>query len=61
MIPAVAGAPNDLWTADFNGQFRTGDHAYCYPLTVADLASRFLLTWRIDATGLPTSKSSGFA
>ena len=44
VIPAVADAPNDLWTADFKGQFRTGDHAYCYPLTVADLASRFLLT-----------------
>jgi len=44
VIPAVADAPNDLWTADFTGQFRTGDHAYCYPLTVADLASRFLLT-----------------
>jgi len=44
VIPAVADAPNDLWTADVTGQFRTGDHAYCYPLTVADLASRFLLT-----------------
>ena len=43
VIPAVADAPNDLWTADFKGQFRTGDHAYCYPLTVADLASRYLL------------------
>ena len=32
VIPAVADAPNDLWTADFKGQFRTGDHAYCYPL-----------------------------
>ena len=45
VIPAVAADPNDLWTADFKGQFRTGDHAYCYPLTVADLASRFLLTY----------------
>ena len=44
VILAVADAPNDLWTADFKGRFRTGDHAYCYPLTVADLASRFLLT-----------------
>ena len=44
VIPAVSDAPNDLWTADFTGQFRTGDHAYCYPLTIADLASRFLLT-----------------
>jgi putative transposase len=44
VIPAVADARNDLWTADFKGQFRTGDHAYCYPLTVADRASRNLLT-----------------
>jgi putative transposase len=35
--------PNGLWTIDFKGEFRTGDRRYCYPLTVADLASRFLL------------------
>ena len=43
-IPAVADAPNVLRTADFKGQFRTGDHANCYLLTVADFASRYLLT-----------------
>ena len=31
-------APNDLWTADFKGQFRTRDGEYCYPLTIADQA-----------------------
>lgn len=36
-------APNDLWSADFKGQFKTGDGHYCYPLTVADGFSRFLL------------------
>jgi len=36
-------APNDVWTADFKGQFRTKNHIYCYPLTVADLHSRYLL------------------
>lgn len=35
--------PNELWTADFKGQFRLRDGRYCYPLTVADLHSRFLL------------------
>ena len=35
--------PNGLWTIDFKGEFRTGDRRYCYPLTVADLASRYLL------------------
>lgn len=36
-------APNDLWCADFKGEFRLGDRRYCYPLTVTDHASRFLL------------------
>jgi len=36
-------APNDLWTADFKGQFRTGDGRYCYPLTIADQHTRYLL------------------
>jgi putative transposase len=44
VVLAIADAPNDLWTADFRGQFRTGNHVYCYPLTIADLASRYLLT-----------------
>jgi putative transposase len=35
--------PNDLWTADFKGHFRTRDGVYCYPLTVADQHSRCLL------------------
>lgn len=39
----VAAAPNDLWTADFKGHFRTGDGVYCYPLTIADQHSRYLL------------------
>jgi putative transposase len=37
-------APNDLWTADFKGQFKTRDGLYCFPLTVADGFSRFLLS-----------------
>src|SRR5207247_5986076 len=36
-------APNDVWSADYKGQFRTGDGRYCYPLTVADEFSRYLL------------------
>jgi len=38
-----ATAPNRVWTADFKGQFRLGTRAYCYPLTVLDLHSHFLL------------------
>ncbi|HSN73152.1 MAG TPA: DDE-type integrase/transposase/recombinase [Steroidobacteraceae bacterium] len=38
--------PNEVWTIDFKGQFRTGDGRWCYPLTVMDLASRYLLECR---------------
>ena len=36
-------APNQLWCSDFKGEFRLGDRRYCYPLTVTDQASRFVL------------------
>lgn len=43
--PLSAGlAPNDLWAADFKGEFKLGNRQYCYPLTVTDHASRFLLS-----------------
>ncbi|MBD1549783.1 integrase core domain-containing protein [Roseibium aggregatum] len=35
--------PNDLWCADFKGEFKLGNRQYCYPLTVSDHASRYLL------------------
>lgn len=38
---------NEVWTTDFKGEFRTGDAAYCYPLTLRDGWSRFVL--RCDA------------
>ena len=42
--PLSAGATaNDLWCADFKGEFKLGNGRYCYPLTVTDQASRFLL------------------
>jgi len=34
---------NDLWCADFKGEFTLGNKRYCYPLTVSDHASRYLL------------------
>lgn len=34
---------NAVWSIDFKGQFRTGDRRWCYPLTVMDSASRYLL------------------
>ena len=35
--------PNDLWCTDYKGEFQLGDKRYCYPLTVTDTASRYLL------------------
>ena len=35
--------PNDLWCADYKGEFMLGDKRYCYPLTITDYASRYLL------------------
>lgn len=43
VVPPTTEAPNDLWTADFKGHFRTGDGLYCYPLTLADQHTRYLL------------------
>ncbi|MBM3276346.1 MAG: transposase, partial [Candidatus Sericytochromatia bacterium] len=41
--PPTTHAPHDLWAADFKGQFRTDDRRYCYPLTVTDQHTRFLI------------------
>lgn len=46
---AAAREPNDVWTADFKGWFRTVDQTRCDPLTVADACSRFVLCCRIVA------------
>lgn len=43
-------APNDTWCADFKGEFKTGNGIYCYPLTVTDGCSRYLL----ECKGLPS-------
>jgi putative transposase len=40
---SAPGAPNDLWCADYKGEFMLGDRRYCYPLTITDAASRYLL------------------
>jgi transposase InsO family protein len=39
-------APNAVWSVDFKGQFRTADMRLCYPLTLSDGFSRFLLSCR---------------
>ena len=40
---SVAAGPNDIWAADYKGQFRLKNGQYCFPLTVSDLASRYVL------------------
>jgi putative transposase len=42
-VPIATRAPNDLWTADFKGQFKTRNGIYCFPLTIADQHTRYLL------------------
>jgi putative transposase len=44
--------PNELWCADYKGEFMLANQQYCYPLTITDYASRFLFT--VDA--LSTTK-----
>jgi transposase InsO family protein len=36
-------SPNGLWCADYKGEFLLGNHTYCYPLTISDYSSRYLL------------------
>jgi putative transposase len=36
--------PNELWCADYKGEFMLADRRYCYPLTITDAASRYLLS-----------------
>jgi transposase InsO family protein len=55
VVPATTTHPNDLWTADFKGHFRTQDGVYCYPLTIADQHTRFL----IACHGLASTKGHG--
>ena len=53
--PLVTTAPNQVWTADFKGQFKTRDGVYCYPLTICDAHSRYVL----GCTALPSVKQNG--
>jgi len=46
----TASHPNALWTTDYKGEFRTRDGAWCYPFTLRDAASRYILR----CTALPT-------
>lgn len=53
--PLRTEAPNEVWTIDFKGQFKTRDGVYCYPLTLLDHFSRYLLSCK----GLPDVRTAG--
>jgi transposase InsO family protein len=52
---AACDAPNHTWSADFKGDFRLGNGQRCYPLTISDNASRYLLQCR--ALGRTTTQA----
>jgi transposase InsO family protein len=49
-----AQAANGLWCADYKGEFMLGNRQYCYPLTITDYRSRYLLA----CEGLESTKSN---
>lgn len=53
----IITVPNQVWAADFKGQFKTRDGYYCYPLTVTDGFSRYLLGCQaLGSTSFATAK-----
>jgi putative transposase len=55
--PSHMAAPNEVWSADFKGHFKTGDGRYCYPLTITDGYSRFLLSCQaLSSTSVAEAK-----
>ena len=52
-------APNQTWCADYKGQFKTRDGVYCYPLTITDGYSRYILECKaLLSTELETAKTA---
>lgn len=54
-VSLVTTAPNQVWGADFKGEFRMQNGQYCYPLTITDAHSRYLLACQ----GLPSTRQQG--
>lgn len=52
-VLCAAHHPNGLWCADYKGEFLLGSEKYCYPLTITDYMSRYLLTCK----GLESTRS----
>lgn len=49
---ATAAAPNDVWTVDFKGWWRSHDGVRCEPLTVRDACTRFVLAATLTRTSV---------
>ncbi|MDB2415006.1 IS481 family transposase, partial [Rickettsiales bacterium] len=47
--------PNQLWCCDYKGEFMMGNKRYCYPLTITDSHSRYLLA----CEGQESTKEAG--
>ena len=47
---SAATQPNELWCADYKGEFMLADRRYCYPLTITDFASRYLIAFEALST-----------
>ena len=58
--PALSASsePNALWCADYKGEFMLADRRYCYPLTITDFASRYLIACEALST---TKEAYAFA
>jgi len=41
---SVPQEPNDLWCTDFKGQFKVKNRTYCFPLTISDFVSRYIIS-----------------
>ena len=52
----VPAQPNEVWTIDYKGWFKTRDGVQCHPLTVCDLFSRYVLG--CTALKSPTTKAT---
>jgi putative transposase len=50
-----ATQPNDLWCADYKGEFMLANRRYCYPLTITDFATRYLII--CDASRRPQPRT----
>ena len=53
-VLSEASRPNQLWCADYKGEFMLGNRQYCYPLTITDYRSRYLLA----CEGLESTRST---